>query len=78
VKAGNVTFKALVTKKSLVDLGVREGLDVFVSFDTVSVHSLYEPDPCLFPFKRPSTDSFSMQAIGPNPKEPYARPAGRA
>ncbi len=39
VKAGNVTFKALVTKKSLVDLGLREGLDVLVSFDPVSVHS---------------------------------------
>jgi len=40
VKAGTVTFKALVTKKSLVDLGLREGLDVLVSFDRVSVHSL--------------------------------------
>jgi len=39
VKAGNVTFKALVTKKSLVDLGLREGIDVLVSFDPVSVHS---------------------------------------
>jgi len=39
VKAGSVTFKALVTKKSLVDLGVREGLDVLISFDAVSVHS---------------------------------------
>jgi molybdate/tungstate transport system ATP-binding protein len=39
VKAGNVAFKALVTKKSLVDLGLREGIDVFVSFDPVCVHT---------------------------------------
>jgi molybdate/tungstate transport system ATP-binding protein len=40
VKAGAVTFKVLVTKKTLVNLGVREGLDVFVLFDAVSVHCL--------------------------------------
>ena len=38
VKTGEVTFKALVTKKALVGLGLREGLDLFVSFDAVSVH----------------------------------------
>jgi hypothetical protein len=38
VKTGEVTFKALVTKKALVGLEVREGLDLFVSFDAVSVH----------------------------------------
>jgi molybdate/tungstate transport system ATP-binding protein len=40
VRAGNLTFKALVTKKSLVHLGVREGIDVLISFDPDSVHSL--------------------------------------
>lgn len=40
VRAGDLTFKALVTKKSLVALGLREGLDVFISFDPASVHTL--------------------------------------
>ena len=40
VKTGDLTFKALVTKKSLVALGLREGLDVFISFDPASVHTL--------------------------------------
>ena len=39
LKAGAVTFKALVTKKSLVNKEIREGLEVFISFDPVSVHS---------------------------------------
>jgi len=37
--AEKVTFKALVTKKSLVNKEIREGLEVFISFDPVSVHS---------------------------------------
>jgi len=40
VRTGALTFKAMVTKKSLVDLGIREGLDVFISFDPASVHTL--------------------------------------
>jgi len=40
VKAGPVTFKALVTKKSLVTKEIREGLEVLVSFDPTSVHTL--------------------------------------
>ena len=39
VRTGVLTFKAMVTKKSLVDLGIREGLDVFISFDPASVHT---------------------------------------
>jgi len=39
VKAGTVTFKALVTKKRLVNREIREGLEVLVSFDPASVHS---------------------------------------
>jgi molybdate/tungstate transport system ATP-binding protein len=38
VSAGTHTFKALVTKKSLMEVGIREGLPVFVSFDPGSVH----------------------------------------
>jgi molybdate/tungstate transport system ATP-binding protein len=38
-KTGALAFKALVTKKTLVDLGLREGLDVFISFDPASVHT---------------------------------------
>jgi len=40
VKAGMVTFKALVTKKSLVNREIREGLEVFISFDPTAVHTL--------------------------------------
>ncbi len=40
IKAGTVTFKALVTKKSLVNKEIREGLEVSISFDPASVHSL--------------------------------------
>jgi molybdate/tungstate transport system ATP-binding protein len=39
VKSGDLTFKALVTKKSFVDLGLREGLPVCISFDPASVHT---------------------------------------
>jgi len=39
VRTGDITFKALVTKKSLIDLGLREGLDVFISFEPASVHT---------------------------------------
>jgi molybdate/tungstate transport system ATP-binding protein len=39
VKSGALTFKALVTKKSFVDLGLREGLAVCISFDPASVHT---------------------------------------
>jgi molybdate/tungstate transport system ATP-binding protein len=39
VKTGGIIFKALVTKKSLVDLALREGLDVFISFDPAAVHT---------------------------------------
>jgi molybdate/tungstate transport system ATP-binding protein len=39
VRTGDLTFRAMVTKKSLVDLGIREGLDVFISFDPASVHT---------------------------------------
>lgn len=39
VKTGNVTLRALVTKKFLVDLGVREKSQVFVSIDAGSIHS---------------------------------------
>jgi len=39
VRTGELTFKALVTKKSLFDLGLREGLEVFIFFDPASVHT---------------------------------------
>ncbi len=39
VRTDDLTFRALVTKKSLVDLGLREGMDVFISFDPASVHT---------------------------------------
>lgn len=39
VRTGDLTFKALVTKKSLLDLGLREGLEVFISFDPSSIHT---------------------------------------
>ncbi|MCU0597541.1 MAG: ABC transporter ATP-binding protein [Desulfobacterota bacterium] len=37
--AANVVFRALVTKKSLVDKEIREGLEVFISFDPSCVHT---------------------------------------
>jgi len=39
IRTGALTFKALVTQKSLLDLGLREGLEVFISFDPASVHT---------------------------------------
>jgi molybdate/tungstate transport system ATP-binding protein len=39
VQAGELSLKALVTKKSLLDLGLREGRGVYVSFEPVSVHT---------------------------------------
>jgi molybdate/tungstate transport system ATP-binding protein len=39
VKTGDLTFKALVTKRSLVDLGLQEGREVYISFDSASVHT---------------------------------------
>jgi len=39
VKRADLIFKALVTKKSLVELGLREGLEVFISFEPASVHT---------------------------------------
>jgi len=39
VKTGDLIFKALVTRKSLVESGLREGLDVFISFESASAHT---------------------------------------
>lgn len=39
IRTGGLTFTAMVTRKSLVDLGICEGLEVFVSFDPDSVHT---------------------------------------
>ena len=38
VNAGIHIFKALVTRKSLMEMGIRENLSVFVSFDSGSIH----------------------------------------
>jgi len=39
VKTEALIFKALVTTKSLVEAGLREGLEVFISFKPASVHT---------------------------------------
>ncbi len=40
VKTGGFTFISAVTRKVLVDSGLTEGLDVYISFDAESVHTL--------------------------------------
>jgi molybdate/tungstate transport system ATP-binding protein len=40
VLADPVTFKSLVTKRSLFEMGIREGLEVFLSFKSTSIHTL--------------------------------------
>jgi len=39
VKTGDLILKSLVTKKSLVDMELREGLDVSISFYPSAVHT---------------------------------------
>ena len=39
VRAGAVTFKSLVTKKSVFELELHEGTDVFVSFKSTAIHT---------------------------------------
>jgi molybdate/tungstate transport system ATP-binding protein len=39
VRSGEVTFKSLITKSSLFELGLRETVDVFVSFKAAAVHA---------------------------------------
>ena len=39
VRAGAVTFKSLITKKSVFELELREGTDVFVSFKSSAIHT---------------------------------------
>jgi molybdate/tungstate transport system ATP-binding protein len=40
VLADPVTFKSLVTKRSLFEMGIREGLEVFLSFKSTAIHTL--------------------------------------
>jgi molybdate/tungstate transport system ATP-binding protein len=39
IMAGKVFFKSLITKRSLVELGIREGNSMFFSFKSTAVHS---------------------------------------
>jgi molybdate/tungstate transport system ATP-binding protein len=39
VRVGRVTFKALITKKSLSELNIHEGGEVFVSFKSTAIHT---------------------------------------
>ncbi|MBW1779749.1 MAG: ABC transporter ATP-binding protein [Deltaproteobacteria bacterium] len=39
LKAGNAVFKSLITKKTLFQLGIREGEQVFFSFKETAVHN---------------------------------------
>ena len=39
VRAGPVTFKSLITKKSVFELELHEGTDVFVSFKSTAIHT---------------------------------------
>jgi molybdate/tungstate transport system ATP-binding protein len=39
VRAGAVTFKSLITKKSVFELELHEGIDVFVSFKSTAIHT---------------------------------------
>ena len=39
VRAGEVTFKSLITKRSVFELQLREGNDVFVSFKSTAIHN---------------------------------------
>jgi molybdate/tungstate transport system ATP-binding protein len=39
VQSGEVTFKSLITKSSLIELELRETADVFISFKVAAVHS---------------------------------------
>jgi molybdate/tungstate transport system ATP-binding protein len=38
VQAGPVTFRSLLTKRSLFEMGIREGLEVFLSFKSMALH----------------------------------------
>lgn len=40
VLSGTVTFKSLVTKRSLFEMGISEGLKLFLSFESTAVHTL--------------------------------------
>jgi len=39
VRAGNLTFKSLITKRSVFELELQEGNDVFLSFKSAAVHT---------------------------------------
>lgn len=39
VRTGTLTFVSLITKKALIDMGIKEGLSVLVSFDDSAVHT---------------------------------------
>ena len=40
VLVDSITFKSLVTKRSLFEMGIREGLEVFLSFKSTAIHTL--------------------------------------
>jgi molybdate/tungstate transport system ATP-binding protein len=40
VQVGKLTFKSLISKKSLLELKVLDGAEVFLSFETIAIHSL--------------------------------------
>jgi len=39
VRVGETTFKSLITKKSLSELGVREGVEAYISFKSAAIHN---------------------------------------
>jgi len=40
VQVGKITFKSLISKKSLLELNVLDGTEVFLSFETTVIHTL--------------------------------------
>ena len=38
VRVGKTTFKSLITKKSLFELGVQEGVEAYISFKSTAIH----------------------------------------
>jgi len=35
----NVTFKSLITKSSLFELGIQEGIELLLSFKSTAIHN---------------------------------------
>ncbi|GAJ24050.1 unnamed protein product, partial [marine sediment metagenome] len=39
VRVGEVNFKSLITKRSLFELGVQEGVEAYISFKSTAIHN---------------------------------------